>query len=47
MKVVEADEGESVDGETALSFVKESIAKGSEIRTDGLNIMTIQLAHEM
>jgi transposase-like protein len=38
MKVVEAEEGESVDGETVVKFVKDSIAKGSEIRTDGLNI---------
>ena len=38
MKVVETDEGESVDGETALKFADEAIAKGSEIRTDGLNI---------
>jgi transposase-like protein len=38
MKVVETADGESVDGKTAVKFVKESIAKGSEIRTDGLNI---------
>jgi transposase-like protein len=38
MKVVETDNGESVDGKTALKFVGEAIAKGSEIRTDGLNI---------
>ena len=35
------DEGESVDGETALSFANESIVKGSEIRTDGLNIYNV------
>jgi len=38
MKVVETDEGESVNGETAKKFVDEAIAKGSEIHTDGLNI---------
>ena len=38
MKVVETDEGESVDGETVKKFTDEAIAKGSEIRTDGLNI---------
>lgn len=36
MKVVE--KGESVDGKTALAFANENIAKGSEVRTDGLNI---------
>jgi hypothetical protein len=38
MKVVESGEGESVDGETMKKFTETSIAKGSEIRTDGLNI---------
>jgi len=38
MKVVEADENESVDGKTALAFAESAVAKGSEIRTDGLNI---------
>ena len=41
MKVVETSHGESVDGKTALGFANESIAKGSEIRTDGLNIYNI------
>jgi len=41
MKVVEVEEGESVDGKTALSFANESIVKGSEIRTDGLNIYNV------
>jgi len=38
MKVVCDDEGDSVDGEAVIKFVDEAIAKGSEIRTDGLNI---------
>jgi transposase-like protein len=38
MKVVAADKNESVDSETAVKFAEESITKGSEIRTDGLNI---------
>jgi len=38
MRVVETDEGESVDSETVLKFANEAIAKGCEIRTDGLNI---------
>jgi transposase-like protein len=38
MKVIETKKGESVDGETAEKFAEESIAKGSEVRTDGLNI---------
>jgi transposase-like protein len=41
MKVVETEEGESVDGKTALKFADETIVKGSEIRTDGLNIYNI------
>jgi len=45
MKVVESDEGESVDGKTALEFVSESIIKGSEIRTDGLNIYNVLSKH--
>jgi hypothetical protein len=38
MKVVETDEGETVDGENVKRFVEKTITKGSEIRTDGLNI---------
>jgi transposase-like protein len=38
MKVVESGDGESVDGDTVKKFAEKSIAKGSEIRTDGLNI---------
>ena len=38
MKVVESGDGESVNGETARKFVGAAVAKGSEIRTDGLNI---------
>jgi transposase-like protein len=38
MKVAEMDKGESADSGTAVKFAEESIAKGSEIRTDGLNI---------
>jgi hypothetical protein len=38
MKVVESADGETVDGETVNKFAEENIAKGSEIRTDGLNI---------
>jgi transposase-like protein len=38
MKVVETDENESVDGETAKKFAEKSIDKNTEIRTDGLNI---------
>jgi hypothetical protein len=41
MKVVDTDEGESVDGKTAVKFASESITKGSEIRTDGLNIYNV------
>ena len=41
MKVVETGDGESVDGETAKKFAGEAIAKGSEIRTDGLNIYNV------
>jgi hypothetical protein len=37
MKVVEIDDGEAVDGENAKKFAVASVAKGSEIRTDGLN----------
>ena len=45
MKVVETDEGESVNGKTALAFANESIAKGSEIRTDGFNIYNVLAEH--
>lgn len=38
MKVVEADEGEAVDGETVKKFAEANIKKGSDVRTDGLNI---------
>jgi transposase-like protein len=38
MKVVESDENESVDGNTVRKFADATIAKGSEIHTDGLNI---------
>ena len=38
MKVIEADEGEAVDGEAVKAFMNGAVAKGSEIRTDGLNI---------
>ncbi len=38
MKVVEIEENESVDGKTALEFAENTIIKGSEVRTDGLNI---------
>jgi len=38
MKVVETDDGESVDGKTVKNFVNEAVAEGSEIRTDGLGI---------
>ena len=38
MKVVESDDGEAVDGENAKNFAVSSVAKGSEVRTDGLNI---------
>ena len=38
MRVVEAEAGQAVDGETAKTFVEQSISKGSQIRTDGLNI---------
>ena len=38
MKVVEPEEGENVDGETIKTFADNAIEKGSEIRTDGLNI---------
>lgn len=38
MKVVETQDGESVDGETVKAFVDKTIVKGSKIRTDGLNI---------
>jgi len=38
MKAVELDDGEAVDGKTAGKFADGAVAKGSEIRTDGLNI---------
>jgi len=38
MKVVEPGEGESVDSGTVKKFTGEAVSKGSEIRTDGLNI---------
>jgi transposase-like protein len=38
MKVVESGDGESVDGETVKKFMDATVAKGSEIHTDGLNI---------
>lgn len=38
MKVIETDEGESVDGVTVKKFVEQAVAEGSEIRTDELNI---------
>ena len=38
MKVVEPSEGENVDGKTINAFAEHAIEKGSEIRTDGLNI---------
>jgi len=38
MRVVETNDGEAVDSETAVKFADESVAKGSEIRTDELNI---------
>jgi hypothetical protein len=38
MKVVEIDEGESVDSKTVKQFTDNVIAKGSEVRTDGLDI---------
>ena len=41
MKVVESSDGESVDGKTVKTFAEEAISKGSEIRTDGLNIYPI------
>jgi transposase-like protein len=38
MRVVNPDDGECVDSETVIKFADESLAKGSSIRTDGLNI---------
>lgn len=45
MKVVEDDEGESVNGETVKKFVERAITKGSEIHTDGLNIYVTLTEH--
>ena len=41
MKVVKKGEGECVDGETVKKFAEAVIEKGSEVRTDGLNIYSI------
>ena len=38
MKVVEPDDGEAVNGKTVAKYAEQSIQKGSEIHTDGLNI---------
>ena len=38
MKAVESEAGEAVDGKTAGKFAGQSVAKGGEIRTDGLAI---------
>ena len=41
MKVIEVDEGEAVDGKTAVKYVEKAINKGSEIHTDGLRIYAV------